>query len=73
MSYSYFYTHMYAVRSLMKLNAAVALQLPAGKLIVVFFYGAVLHSYRNNSMALGGESCSSSRKPVSDSCVQLYQ
>jgi hypothetical protein len=36
-------------------------------------YGAILDSYRENIVALGGESCSSSREPGSDSCVQLYQ
>jgi hypothetical protein len=43
-----------------------------GKLILLF-YGAILVSYRENLVAFGGESSSSSREPGSDSCVQLYQ
>jgi hypothetical protein len=37
------------------------------------FYGATLDTYRENLIALGGESWNSSREPGSDSCVQLYQ
>jgi hypothetical protein len=33
----------------------------------------MLDSYRENLVAIGGESCISSREPGSDSCVQLYQ
>jgi hypothetical protein len=31
--------------------------------------GAMLESYRENFVALGGESCSSNREPASDSCI----
>jgi hypothetical protein len=37
------------------------------------FYGAILDSYRENLVALGGESCSSCWKPGSDSCLSVYQ
>jgi hypothetical protein len=55
------------VRSLIKLNAIVTSRLPAGIAIVLVswfycFYGAVLDSYRKTLVALGGESCSSSRE-----------
>jgi hypothetical protein len=39
---------------------------------MLFFYGAVLNSYRENFATLGGESCSSSLEQGSDSCVELY-
>jgi hypothetical protein len=65
------------VRSLIKLNATLNSWLPAGtamKKVSWFhcFCGAILYSCRENLVALGGESCSSSREPGSDSCVQLY-
>jgi hypothetical protein len=43
-----------------------------GKLIL-FFYGPILDSYRENLVALGSELCSFSREPGSDNCIQLYQ
>jgi hypothetical protein len=51
---------------------------PTGTAIILVswfycFYGAILNSYRENLVALRGESCSSSREPGSDSCVQLYE
>jgi hypothetical protein len=63
------------VRSLIKLNATVISRLPAGAAVSWFycFCGTILDPYRENLVALGGESCSSSRETGSDSCVQLYQ
>jgi hypothetical protein len=66
------------LRSLIKLNATVTYWLLAGnsKKKVSLFYcfcGDILDFYRENLVALCGESCSSSREPGSDSCVQLYQ
>jgi hypothetical protein len=43
-----------------------------GKLILLL-YGMILHSYRENLVALGGESCSSSQEPGSDICFPVYQ
>jgi hypothetical protein len=40
---------------------------------ILFFYGAMLHSYRENSVALDGESRSSCQKQGSDSWVPVYQ
>jgi hypothetical protein len=37
--------------------------------LILLFYGA----YQENLVALGGESCSSCREPVSDSCVPVSQ
>jgi hypothetical protein len=61
------------VRSLIKLNAALASLLPAGAAVLSWFYsyGAILDSCRGNLVALGGESCIFSREPGSDFCVQI--
>jgi hypothetical protein len=40
---------------------------------ILFFYGTILDSYRENLVALGDEPFSSIRAPISDSCIQLYQ
>lgn len=61
-----------AVRSLMKFNATITSQLPAGTAIIqeswlYYFMGRYL--YRENLTALGGKSCTSSTKRRSDSCV----
>jgi hypothetical protein len=63
------------VRSLIKLNATVTFRLPAGTTVIWLycFCGAILDSYLENLVALGGELCSSSREAGSDSCVQLHQ
>jgi hypothetical protein len=39
--------------------------------LIVCFCGTVLDSCQVNLVTLGGESCSSSREPVSDSCIQF--
>lgn len=67
----------YTVRSLMKLNGTVTYRLPAGIAMIQACWfscscGVILESYPENVEALGGWSCSSSRKPGSDSCIQLY-
>jgi hypothetical protein len=41
--------------------------------LILLFYGAILDSYRENLVELGGESYSCCREPGSDICVQLYQ
>jgi hypothetical protein len=64
------------VRSLIKLNAIITSRLPAGTAIKKVnrfhcFYEAILASYRENLVPLGGESCSSSREvTVAFSCVR---
>jgi hypothetical protein len=68
----------HTVRSPTKLIAAVTSRLPTGTAVMKVswfycFYEDVLDSYRENPAALGGESCTFSRDPGSDSCVQLYQ
>jgi hypothetical protein len=61
-----------------EVKATVTSQHPVETAIILVticysFYGATVHSYRENLIALGGELCSFSREPASDSCVQLYQ
>jgi hypothetical protein len=41
--------------------------------VIHCFYGAIPDLFQETLVALDSESCSSSRKPGSDSCVQLYQ
>jgi hypothetical protein len=41
--------------------------------LILLFYGAILDSYQETLVALGGESCSSCQEPGSGSCVLVYQ
>jgi hypothetical protein len=41
--------------------------------LILLFYGVMLDSYRENLIALGGESCRSCRKPGTDSYVPVYK
>jgi hypothetical protein len=57
------------VCSLIKLKATVTSRLPAGTAIILVswfycLYGPLLDSYRQNLVALGGESCSFSREVI---------
>jgi hypothetical protein len=68
----------HTVHSLIKLNATVTSQLPAGTAVkkknsswFYCFYGEMLGSYQGNTVALGGEPMQF--QPGSDSCVQLCQ
>jgi hypothetical protein len=66
------------MRSLIRLNATATSRLPAGTAIkkgklILFFYVAILDSYRENLAALGSRSYSSRWEAGSDSWLQIYQ
>jgi hypothetical protein len=64
------------VHSLIKLKATVSFRLREELFLyklILLFYGTVIDLYRENPVALGGKSFSSSPEPGSVSCVQVYQ